>query len=196
MYGLMIFKMENFISIFGCYTHSSHARGSSNKSKSGHQNNHCPYVPHCQIYKVDGYFAVEYPDRYVRSTTSSPQAHLALAFNAMNIQLTDASDWYMDYGTSSHMTSDASQLDSATTYNDNNQVYVGNGNRLSISHIGSRSITRDLLLRDVLVVPQITKMLLSISKLIRDLPVTILFDDVSFVSQHKKTGMIMGRGGR
>lgn len=66
---------------------------------------------------------------------------MASNFNAMNIQSIDASYWYMDSGASSYMTSDTSQLDSVTPYNANNQVYVGNVHRLSISHIGSRSIT-------------------------------------------------------
>lgn len=72
--------------------------------------------------------------------------------------------------------------------------FIGNGHRLSISHIGSCSLSRDLLLRDVLVVPQITINMFSISKQTHDLHVTILFNDISFVIQHKKTGIIVGRG--
>lgn len=39
-------------------------------------------------------------------------------------------------------------------------------------------LNSSLCLRDVIVVPHITKNLLSISKITRDLPVTILFDNV------------------
>ena len=55
----------------------------------------------------------------------------------------------------------------AEDYNGNDQVQVGNGMNLPISHIASTSV-HGLSLPSVLIVPQITKRLLSVSKLSRD----------------------------
>lgn len=71
----------------------------------------------------------------------------------------------MDSGASSHILSTRSNLDLVSPYADNNHVFVGNGNSLHIFHVGRCNITPDFVLSDVLVVPQITKNLLLISKL-------------------------------
>ena len=73
-----------------------------------------------------------------------------------------------------------SHLDSATTYSGNETVTFGNGNAASISHIGISHLSPNIALNDVLVVPQLTKNLLSVSKLTQDNLVDVLFFDPMF----------------
>lgn len=73
------------------------------------------------------------------------------------------------------MTSDPAALDSYNSYSGNGTVIVGNGASLPISHIGSSALSKNFKLLDVLVVPYITKNLLSISKLTSDYPVDVIF---------------------
>lgn len=53
----------------------------------------------------------------------------------------------------------------------------GNGNSSLISHIGNKSFSQDLKLSEALVVPNIIKNLISISKLTSDSPVDVLFSN-------------------
>lgn len=73
------------------------------------------------------------------------------------------------------MASSSASLNTTMPYTGNDHVNVDNGNILNISRIGNTSIAKDIDLLDVLVVPKLTKNLLSISKLTADSPVDILF---------------------
>lgn len=82
------------------------------------------------------------------------------------------------------MTSSPTSLDSTTSYTVHDHVVFGNGNTSPISHIGNKSFSKDLNLSNVLVVPNITKNLLSISKLTNDSPVDVLFSKPFFAIQN------------
>lgn len=69
----------------------------------------------------------------------------------------------------------------ATPYNGNDTVLVGNGIYYPLSHIGSTKVNNSLTLKDVFVVREIKKNLLSLSKLTKDHPVRISFTDDCFV---------------
>ena len=76
-----------------------------------------------------------------------------------------------DSGATNHVTPDQSNLNQCTYYNGGEKLYVGNGQDLQISTIGSsnfRSVHGDICLKNILHVPQITKNLLSITKLTSD----------------------------
>lgn len=92
---------------------------------------------------------------------------------------TDLDSWYADSGASNHITADVGNLSQKSEYNGKENVVVGNGNKLSISHIGSSSLNTyrntPLLLKDVLHTPKITKNLISISKLTTDNDVYVEF---------------------
>ena len=69
------------------------------------------------------------------------------------------------------MTNDPEGVDVPVVYSGNERVMVGNGQSLSISHIGSISTLvpqSSLFLSNVLVVPRIKKKLISISQLTKD----------------------------
>lgn len=94
------------------------------------------------------------------------------------------------------MTSSSAHLDSASTYSGNDHVSFGNGNTSSISHIGTSSISPSINLMDVLVVPQLTKNLLSISKLTNNNPIDVLFSDNVFIIQNRHSKEPLARGRR
>ena len=76
------------------------------------------------------------------------------------------------------MTNNANALDNATPYSGNDGVIVGNGEYLPITHTGSISAFNSfnsLSLRDILVVPELTKNLISISSLTLDLNCRVIF---------------------
>lgn len=103
-------------------------------------------------------------------------------------------DWYVDFGTSAHMTNPSSHLDHSTPYSGKEQVMFENRNVLNISCIGNSTISENLNLFDVLVVPHITKNLLSIIKLTNDSHVDILFSNKCFVIQNRNTKETITKG--
>ncbi|KAL6330672.1 hypothetical protein AAG906_003283 [Vitis piasezkii] len=99
-----------------------------------------------------------------------------------------ASDWFTDTDASAYMTPDPSQLDKVEPYHGKDCVIVGNGASLPITHTGTPSLSSNFKLLDVLVVPRLTKNLLSISKLTLYFPFSVIFSHDNFVVQNRVTG--------
>ena len=88
--------------------------------------------------------------------------------------------WCMDSGATNHVTADAQNLLTKADYKGKDKLTVGNGSKLTISHIGSSVIShchtrKPLYLNNILHVPNITKNLLSISQFTHDNNVVIEF---------------------
>src|SRR5436190_15002786 len=94
------------------------------------------------------------------------------------------------------MTNDVAQLDKVTAYSGKDCVIVGNGASIPISHIGNFSLSTSLSLKDVFIVPGITKNLISISKLTSDFPYSITFTNDHFVVQNRITRRVVETGRR
>ena len=93
------------------------------------------------------------------------------------------------------MTNNASALDNATPYSDNDGVIVGNGESLPITHTGSISTLNSfnsLSLCDILVVPKLTNNLISISSLMLDLNCHVIFVTSGFTIQDLQIGAVLG----
>ncbi|CAA0816765.1 Unknown protein [Striga hermonthica] len=150
-------------------------RGNGSRGRGcGRHSNRCP--PRCQICRVDGHYATSCPERYTQPPHSSIAANLAEAFSAgCSLSKSEWSDWFLDTGASAHMTPTSENLDSSQPYSGMDRVVVGNGAHLSISRIGCSRLSDSFQLLDVLVVPDLTKNLLSISKLTSDFPVEGIF---------------------
>ena len=71
---------------------------------------------------------------------------------------------------------------------------VGNGASLPITHTGTLSPSSNFKLLDVLIVPRLTKNLLSISKLTSDFPLSVLFSHDNFVVQNRVIGLAVAIG--
>ena len=78
------------------------------------------------------------------------------------------------------MTIDPSILYQSKNYTSKNSVIIGNDVSLPITHIGTLSHVPNIHLLDVLVVPYLTKNLLSISKLTSDFSLSVTFTNNLF----------------
>lgn len=79
--------------------------------------------------------------------------------------------WYPDSGASTHITSNPRVISDCNLYSGVGTVVVGNGHRVSISHISNSVLSNgsdEFLFKDLLYVPDINKNLLSVSRFTQD----------------------------
>ncbi|KAJ9561510.1 hypothetical protein OSB04_006670 [Centaurea solstitialis] len=156
--------------------------------------------PHCQLCRTNGHYANACPQlaRFASSVPGSPvpglDADLAKAFHAQCHVTSSGPDWYVDSGATDHMSSSTTSVTNPTPFSGSNKVSFGNGMTLPISHTGHTSLNGDIRLRDVLVVPKITKNLLSVSKLTYDNCLDVLFSHPHFYIQDRKTKRVLAQG--
>lgn len=124
-----------------------------------------PQYPPSFGYAAPGYAA----PRPSAPRAATPQAFLATSDPSFNNQL-----WFPDSGASHHVTPDSTNLSDIQSMTGSEQVYMGNGQGLSINSIGSLQFTSPntthmpLTLHNLLHVPHITKNLMSVSKFAQD----------------------------
>lgn len=156
----------------GCGNYSTHGRGFSQQftGSSGTR-------PTCQICGRYGHSVACCYNRFDQDYDSPDTIHNALTTMRLSDQERQSgAEWYPDSAASAHITNDPNQLTSSAPYLGNDQVIVGNGDFLPITHVGSVALQTThvtLPLEDVLVCPSITKSLLSVSKLTSDYPVSL-----------------------
>lgn len=171
--------------------------GSSNRGRGRGRKT---YPRACFFCRDPDHDVFDCPKRFDKNFDRScrpPTANIAEAFNtSCNINDSNPSDWYLDTGASAHMATDAALLDSSASYAGSDHVTVGNGEILNISAVGSLRLPSGLLLQDVLVVPGLTKNLLSVSKLTSDSPVSVSFDTHQLRIMNRDTGQIIATGRR
>ncbi|GJY46162.1 hypothetical protein Tco_0435225 [Tanacetum coccineum] len=107
-----------------------------------------------------------------RGLATTTEIDLANAFHAQCHVNSSGPDWYVDSGATDHMTSSPENVNNATPNIGQANVTFGNGNKLHVSHT---MVNNNIRLLDVLVVPNLTKNLLSISKLTSDNRLDVLF---------------------
>ena len=92
------------------------------------------------------------------------------ALASMNISGTNLSmshTWYLDSGTSNHMTSSPTKLQNVVPYTGNLSVQTANGDHLPITSIGDTSGPLPLL-ANVLVSPHLATNLISVGQLVKN----------------------------
>lgn len=72
--------------------------------------------------------------------------------------------WYLDTWAKDHVSPDITKLNITDEYKGDDKLYIGNGNHLTISHVGA-SFLPNLKLPNVIIVPELTKNFLNVSKL-------------------------------
>jgi hypothetical protein len=105
--------------------------------------------------------------------------------------------WIMDTGASHHITQDLQQLSLAQPYQGSDQVQVGDGTGLKISHTGQTFIStpkKSLCLKNVLHVPNVQTNLLSVSKLCKTNQCSVEFFPNYFVVKDLKSGQALLQG--
>ena len=126
-------------------------------------------------------------------SSQQPKVNLTNTSNTIGQQNT----WYPDSGSTHHVTNDITNLQQSTIYTSPDQLYVGNGQGLSISSIGSSQLlskSKRLLLNNILHVPHITKNLLSIHKFTTENNVFVEFHPFFCLVKDIQSGRILMRG--
>lgn len=153
--------------------------------------------PSCQICGRFGHSALRCLHRF---NNSYQDEELPMALTTMRvIDVTEQSgaEWFLDSGASSHVTNSMQHLNHNHPYRGNDAVLIGDGSFLPITHVGSAdlaSTSGTLPLRDVLVCPDITKSLLSVSKLTKDYPCSFDFDSDGVCIKDKGSRKVLNRG--
>lgn len=91
------------------------------------------------------------------STVRGSQNGTPRAYNT-SVMPPDPASWLLDSGSSHHITSDLANLALHSPYRGSEEVLVGNGEGLQITHTGSLSLPHSSLsLKNVLTVPEIAR---------------------------------------
>lgn len=93
-------------------------------------------------------------------------------------------EWTANTSASAHMTENSDMLSNLCRYLGNDDVLIGDGSFHEITHIGDTIIHYGnslIKLKDVLLVPDLAKILLSISQLTSDYPYNCEFYDIGFL---------------
>jgi hypothetical protein len=158
------------------------------------RSNNTDEAPICQICNKRNHTALKCFNRFNHSFTPEiiPQA-----LAAITIADNQDSEWFPDTGATDHITGNPGNLHSLTPYTGSDGVMLGNGDILQITHVGQANIesgNKSLQLNDVLLVPDIKKDLISVSKLTSDLPLKFEFDGDGFVIKDRSTNRVVARG--
>ncbi|CAA7051267.1 unnamed protein product [Microthlaspi erraticum] len=163
-----------------------------------------PYLGRCQLCGATGHSARRchllnsgsqnsrgplLPTPTYPPTSWQPRAHFTTSANA--------NPWVFDTGATHHITSDLANLSLHQPYNGGEEVLVGNGNSLPISHTGFASIpllAKTLSLNNVLCVPQITKNLISVYRLCNANKVSVEFFPAHFQVKDLNSGVPLLQG--
>ena len=110
-----------------------------------------PYLGYCQICRIQGHTAKRCPFfRLIPIETSTntstttpnsswqPKAHFA-------VNTSNTPTWLLDSGASHHVTSDLRNLSIHAPYNGSDDIMIGDGTRLPITHTGSSLSTLPML---------------------------------------------------
>ena len=125
-------------------------------------------------------------------SSTSPQANLAVA-----PPIPSSPTWLLDSGASYHVTNDLSNLALHHPYDGSEEIVIGNGMGIPISHIGSLCLptaSKPLKLNSVLCAPSMARNIISISQLCSDNNLLIGFSPDSFNLKDPLTGAHLIRG--
>ncbi|GKV27558.1 hypothetical protein SLEP1_g36720 [Rubroshorea leprosula] len=120
---------------------------------------------------------------------------LPQALTALTLMKDKDPNYYIDTGASDHMTSDSGKFYFKRPYYGNQKVLTGDGTPLNISHVGSTSVGA-LNLNNVLVVPELKKNLISVSKFTDENPCIFEFSSDGFVIKDQVTQVVLAKGTR
>lgn len=162
--------------------------------KTGHPVAHC-YFRFNQSYMGSVPYSNSGQGKVISANSQhSYQPHPAYVASASTVA---DSNWYMDSGASAHITNDQGNIDHSNRSHGKEEVIVGNGEKLVVQNTGFASLpckSQSLKLNNVLHTPQVTKNLLSVSKLTSDNNILVEFDCHGCYVKDKTTRETLLRG--
>jgi len=173
-------------------------RGSNFRNMRGGRGKGRLSKPVCQVCTKTGHTAVNCYYRFDKSYTGTSHSNVDVEKQGTNSAFLASPyndqdyEWYFDSGASNHVTHQANKFQEFTENNGKNSLVVGNGEKLKIVASGTSKL-KNLNLHDVLYVPQITKNLLSVSKLTADNNNIVEFDHDCCYVKDKLTGKVLLR---
>ena len=181
-------------------------RGRSFRSKVAYIANFDPFTNYATNYatpsieeqyvaRYSGYNHISYSS-YPSTDTVVPEAYLT------NYKGPADEGWYLDSGATHPLTNSMANMNVREEFRGSNQLVIGNGQGLPITHIGDACFTykgsnaaykpTHILLKDMLLVHDITKNLLSISKLTTDNNFSVEFvSNVCYVKDSLKRQVLL-----
>ena len=108
------------------------------------------------------------------SLTLSGETLILLGLNASSNEFRNA--WILDSGATNHITHDPNQFKTYLPCPSNRKIVVADGTTTTVAGIGDVQVTSNLVLENVLHVPQLSTNLVSIQKLTQDLSCRVIFD--------------------
>ena len=157
-----------------------------------------PYLGFCQLCGNQGHTAkrcLAYslspvnPNHRSQVTDSRTQWQPRANFTTPN---SPTPDWLLDSGASHHVTSDLNNLSLHSPYDGSDDIMIGDGSGLSITHSGSLHLpTRhsSFLLSNVLCVPNMKQNLILVSKFCTTNKVSVEFSPLSFTVKDLRMGV-------
>ncbi|XP_038895842.1 uncharacterized protein LOC120084010 [Benincasa hispida] len=133
------------------------------------------------------------PTRNQEQNNSTLLSHYGIA----SLETVADTNLYIGSGASTHVTSNPTFLHSPTTYTCTDKVIVDNGTPLNISQYGSSTLLTNsgvLSLFNILYVPEIVKILVSVSKLAKDNNILVEFHVDFCVVKDKESGVALLKG--
>jgi hypothetical protein len=145
------------------------------------------YQPKCQFCDQIGHTAKTCP----RLNSHAVTANCTSTSNATD------NKWLMDYAASHNITGDLNNLLIHSEYDGTDEVVLGDGSGLTVSHIGSltlKSKHKNFILKDTLCVPDIFKNLIYVHHFTAQNNVFIEFHSSHFLVKDTNSGVILAKG--
>ena len=183
-------------------------RGSGRGNGRVYTNHSAGNKPICQVCGKSGHTALRCYHRFDLSfqhssevvNTVGDQSKSANQVSFASPESVNDPAWYVDSGATDHVTNDLENLSVRADYKGKGKLTVGNGSQLPILHVGANSLissnrcSKPITLTKILHVPQVTKNLLSISRVTKDNPVTVEFNSNSCLVKDNQTKQVLLRG--
>ncbi|KAI4353620.1 hypothetical protein L6164_002554 [Bauhinia variegata] len=128
---------------------------------------------------------------------SHPPPQLQPRANIATATVFETPTWLLDTGASHHVTTDLNNLSIHNPYDGSDDIVMGDGSALPITHTGSTTLSTpsyDFSLHNVLFVPTMKKNLISISQFCKTNHTSIEFLPTSFHVKDLRTGKILLQG--